>query len=315
MIFDTTDWTNIQGKAHPGYGRCIYCGSDGGPDGLRDEHIIPFSLGGNTVIKEASCTSCEAITNRGDTHLARQVYHAFRIHSKVQTRNPKQRPTSLPATFVVDGEEAEMNLPIEAHPFSLVLPIWGDAGFLRNATIEEHFPEPLWNSYNFAPDNLAQTLNIKDQKEILVKQRTNVDTVLFARAIAKIAYCHAVLKFGLDGFRKLVLPDIVLGKCPAVSYFVGSPQITPAPRQEGVLHAMAFQEFRSIPGNTKLHIVGIRLFANSASGNHGMPFYHVIVGAPLMVDHTTRSEEERALARFLQKSSLYNGGKILAGAP
>lgn len=38
---------DIQGKKYPSFGRGIYCGSDGGADGLRDEHIIPKSLGSN----------------------------------------------------------------------------------------------------------------------------------------------------------------------------------------------------------------------------------------------------------------------------
>ncbi len=33
-------------------GRCIYCG---GRKGLLDEHIIPYGLGGNLVLPEASC--------------------------------------------------------------------------------------------------------------------------------------------------------------------------------------------------------------------------------------------------------------------
>ena len=37
-------------EEYRGFGRCIYCESDGGEAGLRDEHIIPFALGGNAVI-------------------------------------------------------------------------------------------------------------------------------------------------------------------------------------------------------------------------------------------------------------------------
>jgi hypothetical protein len=48
----------------------------------------------------------------------------------------------------------------------------------------------------------------------------NLDT--FARALAKIAYCNAVLRYGLDGFRPLVLPDIILGRYPHVAHFVRS---------------------------------------------------------------------------------------------
>jgi len=62
---------DIQGFKFPGYGRCIYCGSVGP---LKDEHIIPFSLGGRAVIEAASCGDCEKVTSyldgiwRGNDH-------------------------------------------------------------------------------------------------------------------------------------------------------------------------------------------------------------------------------------------------------
>jgi hypothetical protein len=51
-------------------GVCIYCGSDGGADGLDDEHIIPYSLGGNTELEQASCKMCGSITSYLDGYLA-----------------------------------------------------------------------------------------------------------------------------------------------------------------------------------------------------------------------------------------------------
>jgi hypothetical protein len=129
-VSGTTNWEDIQGKKYPGYGRCIYCGSDGGSDGLHDKHIIPFSLEGNAEIKEASCTTCEKQINPADTHLARAIFGNYRIHVGTQTRNPRDRPTELPARFKIDGVDVEGILPIKDHPYALSLPIWGDAGFL-----------------------------------------------------------------------------------------------------------------------------------------------------------------------------------------
>jgi hypothetical protein len=51
---------NVEGKRYPGFGRCIYCGAAGN---LKDEHIVPLSLGGNTMILKASCGACEKITS------------------------------------------------------------------------------------------------------------------------------------------------------------------------------------------------------------------------------------------------------------
>ena len=97
--------TNIHGRKFPGYGRCIYCTSDSGHSGLRDEHVIPYALGGNAVIENASCKTCEGITSYLDGYLARHVYHDLRIHRGIQTRRPKQRPKELRATLLGGGKE------------------------------------------------------------------------------------------------------------------------------------------------------------------------------------------------------------------
>jgi hypothetical protein len=65
---------NLVRNVFPPVGRCIYCGSDGGPDGLREEHIIPYSLGGNAVLEEASCSRCEAITSYLEGYAANVIF-------------------------------------------------------------------------------------------------------------------------------------------------------------------------------------------------------------------------------------------------
>jgi HNH endonuclease len=37
-------------------GACIYCGTTGVK--LTDEHIVPYSLGGSHVLRDASCLQC-----------------------------------------------------------------------------------------------------------------------------------------------------------------------------------------------------------------------------------------------------------------
>ena len=96
---------DIQGKKFPGYGRCIFCGCKGDKDGLRNEHIIPFSLGGKAEIENATCKQCEGITSYLDGYLARHTYGEYRVHAGAPTRNPKERPSEFPARIVVAGEE------------------------------------------------------------------------------------------------------------------------------------------------------------------------------------------------------------------
>jgi hypothetical protein len=282
------EWEKITSKRHPGFGQCIYCGSDGGVEGLRDEHAIPFALGGNLVIEKGSCRRCEQKIAPVDTHLGRSVYGQHRIHVNAPTRNRKERPATLPANFTVMGDNVTLDLPIQAHPYSLLLPVWGDAGFFRCAAIDAPFPETYFHAYHWLPPSIRETLRLADDKDYKVWASGRVDTTLFARGIAKIAYCNMVARFGVDGFRRLTLPALVLGTFSGVPYFVGASLNEPPPRfGPEALHTVQFSELFARSGTMKLLICAVRLFAHSGSGNHGMPIYHVIVGAP-KPDHRLR---------------------------
>jgi hypothetical protein len=192
--------TDIQDKTYPGYGCCIYCGSDGGADGLSDEHIMPYALQGNTIIRRASCEVCKKKIDPIDRHLGRSVFGQYRVHAGIQTRNPKARPKTLATHIVVKSETIVKDLPIADHPYSLAMPIWGDPGFFRGAAIDAPFPEPNFHIYHYAPDNLRDTLGVDEDEEFKILSQGGINVDLFARAIAKIAYCHAVINMGLDGF-------------------------------------------------------------------------------------------------------------------
>jgi len=100
----------------------------------------------------------------------------------------------------------------------------------------------------------------------------------FARALAKIAYCNAVLKYGLDGFRPLATPDIIRGRYQNIAYFVGSDPKDPSPRDpRGQQHSVRLGSI--IFKATKFLNATIRLFADSGTRDRGMPYYTVIYGS------------------------------------
>jgi hypothetical protein len=182
-----------------------------------------------------------------------------------------------------------MDLPVKDHPYSLALPVWGDPGFLRGARIDEPFPEAFFHLYHWIPPNIRSTLQLKDDEDFHVWADGQVDVPLFARGMAKIAYCNTVIKFGLGGFRPLALPRIILGTCSAISYFVGAPLTDPPPKfQRMALHAVNCNELHSRTGPLKLWVVNIRLFGHSGTAAHGMPIYTVIAGAPPLPKRSPR---------------------------
>jgi hypothetical protein len=270
---------NVQGKKVTviGGGRCIFCGWDGGPKGLNDEHIVPYSLGGNAELKEASCTDCEKVTSYVDGYLANAIFKDLRVHSGLQSRSG--HPELLAAHVQSEQGSRVVDLAVADHPFFFHMPVWAAPGLIRGlqpssdfgpakAQVYWHIPETVWDYIK--PDSDG-AIRIIDNTPM-----PNLQT--FARGIAKIAFCNAVMKMGLDGFRPLSIPSMIIGRYPHAPFYVGSSLDLPSPpHKEGVLHAVEITEI----SRRRLNIIvaNVRLFAHHAHNeNEGMPIYQVVVG-------------------------------------
>jgi hypothetical protein len=270
---------HVENKKVPvkGGGVCIYCGWDGGELGLRDEHAIPYSLGGNTVLLNASCSDCESVTSYLDGYMANAIFGHLRVHIGLQSRSG--HPESLPATIELSDGQRAIDLATENHPYFLNLPIWRPPGFMIGRQIFEGFGDAGKFTYWYVPPNLRSAIGLRDgdiARIIDTSRPHNLTT--FARGLAKIAYCNAVMKYGLDGFRPLATPDIILGKYPNVAYFVGSDPTSPSPPySRGVQHSVGLGSI--VFPNTRFLTATIRLFGDSGAKDKGMPFYTVIYGA------------------------------------
>jgi len=274
-------WDNIQGRRYPPVGRCIYCGSDGGPKGLSDEHMIPFSLGGDAVLPKASCAACATETSKIELYLARHIFHGLRSHIGAPSRK-KSLPSTLSANISVGDQEGSYEFLAADQPFALMLPTWDHPGIMRQAQPSEDFPGCNIRAYNFVPGHLRKILGLADNAPdpIVRISSGTLNNILFARAIAKIAYCNVVARYGLDGFRPLVLPDLILGRYPCVPYFVGSdPGVPPPPSARNMRHAVEIATANGRDG-LRFLVASVRLFAHSGTREHGMPIYRVVAGAP-----------------------------------
>ena len=100
--------------------------------------------------------------------------------------------------------------------------------------------------------------------------RNNIDLVLFARFLAKIAYCVSVAKFGLNSFESF-LPPLILGETGEWSHFVGGY----APR-----HRIIDQAKKNL--HTTAHYINPESGQLSADiqllSRYGTPTYFVVVG-------------------------------------
>jgi hypothetical protein len=269
---------DVAGKKVPvkGGGICIYCGWDGDGD-LHDEHVVPYSLGGNTELLGASCSDCEGITSYLDGYLANAIFGHLRVHINVQSRSG--HPDTLPATIELPEGQRAVDLAKADHPYFLNMPIWQPPGVMTGAQISDGFGSPGRFTYWYVPPNIRDTIGLRDGDIVRVIDTSRPHNLrTFARALAKIAYCQAVMQYGLDGFRPLVMPDIIVGRYPNIAYFVGSdPTLPGPPYPPGQQHSVGLGDLTY--KNLKLLTATIRLFGDSGAGDRGMPFYTVICGA------------------------------------
>ena len=283
-------------------GQCIYCGAKGPGVVLSKEHVIPFSFGSNSYLRNASCQSCSAITRDFETHVARNIFGHLRIHWGVRTRNREERPSELPLTVSADGSTSTVQLPVQQHPYFLVLPVWDIPGLMCGRQPSKGFPGLVYNSYHHIPHNIRDVLKLRNHNSKIGPDNKSIDPERFARALAKIAYCAAIGAYGLGAFRPLAIRDLILGKYTGVSYFVGASTrpftIPPPPEPEFALQHKIVIESGLLHGKIPLLSAVIRLFPDAGDGVHGMPVYRVIVGVA--------GERLREFAAPLRSSSTHN---------
>ena len=276
MIYEIEDVAGKKVAVKVG-GVCIYCGWDGGEDGLHDEHTVPYSLGENTELLEASCTDCEAITSYLDGYMANAIFGHLRVHMDLQSRSG--HPATLPATIeLADGQRA-VELATGDHPCFLNMPIWQPPGFMIGKQISEGFGNPGRFTYWYVPPKFRHVIGLKDgdiARIIDTAPPHNLST--FARGLAKIAYCNAVMKYGLDGFDTVGNPTSFLVDIRTSHTSWEAIRTPPSPPYaRGRQHSVGLGSITYT--HTKFLTATIRLFGDSGAGHKGMPFYTVIYGS------------------------------------
>ncbi len=166
--------------------------------------------------------------------------------------------------------KSELSPPKNSRLLSLCR--WDKPGIISSRALTTDFPNEGKTFFYYVPPSLQAE---HPRGQFLVEAGTN--TAVFARAIMKIAYCHTVIQLGLDGFRKLCSPQIVLGKYPYISHFVGC-DLAEKPRLNPTLHLCQLSQIGR-PGGMKLWMQAIRLFAGMGAQSRGLPTYYAIAGA------------------------------------
>lgn len=272
-------------------GRCIYCRSNS--SSLTDEHIVPYSLGGRTVLPKSSCTACAAITSKFEMFCARKMFGGVRLKGSFPSRKNRNRSgRTLVQTNLglVEIDVSDMTAFCPMYRYS-------QAGILQ---------EPKRYCETFECKIGGRSLNF--DAALLDRNITEVrspnftpDPTIFALLLSKIAHCEAVAAFGYEGFKHF-LPKYILQKDNRLPFVVGG---MPGGEQKA---DYAYQSAWRFYGRQleNFAILNIRLF-----GYFGGPWAHVVVGK--LPDATLRKMVKARNEKVLLRKRRINIERNLMG--
>jgi hypothetical protein len=240
---------------------CIYCGSR---SELSDEHVIPYGLEGEYVLRNASCQDCAKITSKFEDSVLRRTLLPARTALKLRTRHKKRkRPERLRILEGVGGERIAREIAVEEHPTYIALPTFLPPALLRGAKVPnlEVTPNP-W-IHLVGAKSLQEVRSVRGHLPVAVQ--VEVDPYAYARMIGKIAHGF-VAASDLDDVAT-GLPAAILASDESIGWYVGSaPDVTITARDH--LHVV---EVHVVDGMVQ---VRVRLFAQL-----GGPEYLVLAGS------------------------------------
>ena len=251
----------------PAAGSCIYCGAT---DGLSDEHIIPFGLGGNLILPDSSCPRCSAITSTFERSVLRGFMLPGRTVATLPTRRPKDRPTTFDLQVVKGGREETVTLPAARFPALLHLPVFETAAFISGAQrkpgITVHARETI--SFGTSPLDTLKSLAAK-----AIRRTDTIDVFAFARMLAKIGYSYAAALRGTMDLGEVCVLPLISGDSDDARTWVGSAHFDTLGETHGALHSLALVTVDTQQG--PLLLSRIKLFASSGASG-----YEVVVRTP-----------------------------------
>lgn len=263
---------------YPSKGVCIYCGATGVP--LKDEHVVPYALGGTHVLRESSCASCEDMTKKFEQRVARDLWGDARTSFNAPTRRKKERKTHVEMSDPEDGRNRL--IPAGEYPAGFVFYKMGTCGFLQGLP-ETADISGSWQMVVIDDDARRNAFFKKYRRQAVLRFRHVPDA--FGRLLAKIAYCQVLTALDPGDFRPLVLPYIT-GEKKNVSYLVGSKDGIPEPD-----NGYRLTTLYSDHADKMILMVEVRLYANTHA-----PTYQVVVGEVLGAEDVQRVRDKLTCA-------------------
>jgi len=246
-------------------GECIYCG---GVNDLRDEHIVPFGLGGNLILPEASCGACARITADFERIVLRGPLRAVRVSQGIQSRRKHRgAPTMLPPELRFGDQWRTVKLPYERHPLIAQFLLLDPPGYFTPDAYDGDIRVRGHAAYGWGPDpkDVAKAHGAAD-----LRITQSYAPGAFARMIAKIGYAMAVANRAVElaeGRPEVV--GAILGASGKIGHWVGLEDEPLERTPSRILHMV-----RIIHDTAR----GVLLARVQVLSNSGTPTYVVVLG-------------------------------------
>jgi hypothetical protein len=186
---------------------CVYCGNtryrEKDDRKLGDEHVIPESLGGNLILSEASCESCERRVNLFEQPILKSVLYAPRVHLGIRRKPRKRGEEKITVDATVDGKDIKLTLPIKRMPVMLFFLMMESPGLLIGRPSHFGAMNGAWVK-PFLTDGPKMPPGLQSMASPVL------DTFKFMQFLAKIAHCYAVSVLGsrfTPLLREIILSD------------------------------------------------------------------------------------------------------------
>ena len=252
---------------YPPARECIYCGRKDAK--LTREHIVPFGLGGQAVIPEASCKEHAEVTSRFERVVARGMYGIERADANIQSRRPHKVQELLRQKVEITGTDKDGRIVTAMVPQGEVPRMPSRIDMLPPGALRGANPDLDEGCSMSADPPTAEQIRKLSAKLGLSKITIHsgwLDPYAFVRQLAKIAHAFTWVEVGANNFNPVLLP-LILGQPFSKSYLVGG--FEPPARQLSTSLAI-----RRLPqGNDTLLVVDISLLCFPR-----LPRYQVVAG-------------------------------------
>lgn len=233
-------------------GSCIYCGRSDSE--LTDEHIMPYALGGNAVLRKASCKKCQDATSRIERHICRPIAGMMRSRLGIQSRRPKRKETVQ--TFMFGDERRELSFPTDEFPAILAYPTFASPGIFMGRPPEGQYRNAGFYSLGADPDFKGIADAAMKTAGASSLQIASFRPALLMNFAAKVSHASAVGLLDPDSFDPMLREAATTEN--AYDYILGNSQSFPP--QKNVRHAVELFQGDGLRG--PLLIARLRWFAD-----------------------------------------------------